>query len=137
MILVLDASMTIAAIFEDEANRAAQGVIRMVGREGATVPSLWRLEIANVLRNSIRRGRCDVAFADRALRLLSDLPIAIDLHTDIHAWGATVEISRQEDLTLYDAAYLEPTVRLGATLASCDRDLVAAARRRGLDVLTA
>jgi predicted nucleic acid-binding protein len=85
MILVLDASITMAAIFEDEANRAAQDVIRMVGREGGTVPSLWRLETANVLRNSVRRGRCDVAFADRVLRLLSDLPIAIDPHTDLHA----------------------------------------------------
>ena len=137
MILVLDASMTMAAIFEDEANRAAQGVIRMVGTEGATVPSLWRLETANVLRNAVRRGRCDVAFADRALRLLSDLPIAIDTHTDLHAWGATAKISRQEDLSLYDAAYLELAVRLSATLASCDKDLVATARRRGLDVFTA
>jgi len=137
VILVLDASMTMAAIFEDEANRAAQDVIRMVGTEGATVPSLWRLETANVLRNSIRRGRCDAAFADRALRLLSDLPIVIDPHTDLHAWGATAKISRQEDLTLYDAAYLELAVRLSATLASCDKDLVAAARRRGLDVFTA
>jgi predicted nucleic acid-binding protein len=48
-----------------------------------------------------------------------------------------VELSRAEDLTLYDAAYLELAIRLNATLASCDAALIAAARRRGLDVITA
>jgi predicted nucleic acid-binding protein len=136
VILVLDASMTMAAIFDDENNSAAQDVMRAVGREGAIVPSLWRLETANVLRNSVRRGRCDAAFADRALQILSDLPIAIDAETDTHAWGATVEVSRAENLTLYDAAYLELAIRLKATLATCDAELIAAAGRRGLDVLT-
>jgi predicted nucleic acid-binding protein len=135
--LVLDASMTIAAIFEDEGNSRAQEVMRQVGREGAFAPSLWRLETANVLRNSVRRGRCDVAFVDRALQILAELPVMIDLETDAHAWSATIEISRAEDLTVYDAAYLELAIRLNATLASCDADLIAAARRRGLDVLTA
>lgn len=137
MTLVLDASMTMAAIFEDEGNQVAREVILSVAREGAFVPSLWRLETANALRNSIRRGRCDIAFVDLALQALSELPIMIDLETDTHAWTDTVEISRSENLTLYDAAYLELAIRLGATLASCDKDLVAAARRRGVDVLTA
>ena len=136
MTLVLDASLTLASILRDESTEAAQAIMRRVVREGAHVPSLWRLEVANVLRNTVRRGRCDALFVDSALRDLEAMSITIDTETDVQAWSATLALSRAEDLTLYDAAYLELAVRLGATLASCDRQLVAAARRRGLDVLT-
>jgi hypothetical protein len=61
MSLVLDASMTIAWLFDDERTPAAHAVMRRVVAEGAIVPSLWRLEVANVLRNAVRRGRCDPA----------------------------------------------------------------------------
>ncbi len=137
MSLVLDASMTVAWLFEDERTPAAHAVMRRVVREGALVPSLWRLEVANVLRNAVRRGRCDEAYADRSLSRLARLAIRSDEETDNHAWGATRTLSREENLTLYDAAYLELAVRKGAALASCDAALLAAAARRKVDVLTA
>ncbi len=64
MTLVLDASMTIAWLFEDEHTEAAHAVMQRVAAEGALVPTLWRLEVANVLRNAVRRKRCDEAYAD-------------------------------------------------------------------------
>ena len=134
--LVLDASLTLASIMRDEATEAAQAAMLRVVRGGAHVPSLWRLEVANVLRNAIRRGRCDAAFADKALEDLDALSITVDAQTDIRAWSATLALSREEDLTLYDAAYLELALRLDATLLSSDKALVAAARRRGLEVVT-
>jgi len=135
--LVLDASMTIAWLFEDERTPAAHAVMRQVVREGAIVPSLWRLEVANVLRNAVRRGRCDEAYADRSLERLGRLAIRSDEETYDRAWGATRTLSREENLTLYDAAYLELAVRKGALLASCDAALLAAAARRKVGVLTA
>jgi predicted nucleic acid-binding protein len=111
--------------------------MRQVVREGAIVPSLWRLEVANVLRNAVRRGRCDEAYADRSLGRLGRLAIRSDEETDDRAWGATRTLSREENLTLYDAAYLELAVRKGASLASCDAALLAAAARRKVGVLTA
>lgn len=137
MTLVLDASLTIAALLKDERTEAAQAILHRVSDEGGWVPSLWRLEVANVLRNAVRRGRCDQAFTDATLKDLAGFPITVDAETDGQAWGDTLALSRAEDLTLYDAAYLELAIRLGATLASCDNALVAAARRNGLDVLTA
>ncbi len=59
MSVVLDASMAIAWLFDDERTAAAYAVMRRVVAEGAVVPTLWRLEVANVLRNAVRRGRCD------------------------------------------------------------------------------
>jgi predicted nucleic acid-binding protein len=135
--VVLDASMTIAWLFEDERTEAAHGIMLRVVAGGAIVPSLWRLEVANVLRNAVRRGRCDEAFVDRSLARLHRFRIGIDDETDLHAWEATHKLSREEGLTPYDAAYLELAIRKQQPLASCDADLVAAGRRRSVEVLTA
>jgi predicted nucleic acid-binding protein len=135
--LVLDASMTIAWLFEDERTPAVHEIMRRVVREGALVPSLWRLEVANVLRNAVRRGRCDESYADRSLARLGRLAIKRDEETEDHAWGETRALSQEENLTLYDAAYLELAIRKSACLASCDAALLAAAARRKIVVLTA
>ena len=136
MTLVLDASMTMTWLFEDEHTAAAHAVKRRVAEEGALVPTLWRLEIANVLRNAVRRKRCDEDYANRSIARLARLAIKSDDETDDHAWGATRTLAREEDLTLYDAAYLELAIRKRAILASCDNDLLAAATRRGIETIT-
>lgn len=137
MSIVLDASMTIAWLFEDERTEAAHGVMRRVVAEGAVVPSLWRLEVANVLRNAVRRGRCDEDYVDRSLERLGRLAITVDDETDSHAWGLTRTLAGEQGLTLYDAAYLELAIRRGRPLASCDTDLLAAAERRDVEILAA
>jgi predicted nucleic acid-binding protein len=137
MSVVLDASQTIAWLFEDEADDAAMMLLRKVGAEGAMVPGLWRLEIANVLRNAAIRGRCDDDYVDESLSRLARLPIECDDETDSHAWTGTLALAREEHLTLYDAAYLELALRKGLPLASRDKELVSAAKRRGLEVVGA
>jgi len=133
--LVLDASMTIAWLFRDERSDLLQTVLRRVAAEGAAAPSIWRLEVANVLRNSVRRGRCTDEYAARCLQRLERLRITVDSETDRHAWGATRALSREHNLTLYDAAYLELAVRLHRPLASRDVALLGAARAAGLDAI--
>ncbi len=137
MSIVIDASITIAWLFEDERTAAAHAILGRVIAEGAFVPGLWRLEVANVLRNAVRRQRCDEAYADRSLARLSRLPIECDEETERNAWGATLALSRREHLTVYDAAYLELALRRCAPLATCDAALLAAAARRQVETLTA
>ena len=137
MSLVLDASMTIAWLFADERRAAAHGIMLRVVSGGALVPSLWRLEVVNVLRNAVRRERCDEAYVDRSLERLLRFPIEIDDETSLHAWTATRDLSRRHNLSAYDAAYLELAVRSSLPLATCDRELAAAASRSGVEVLTA
>ena len=135
MSVILDASMTIAWLFEDEQTEGAHVALQRVVAEGAIVPSLWRLEVANVLRNAVRKRRCDEAYVDSSLARLDRLPITIDDQTDEHAWGATRALSREEGLTPYDAAYLELALRTEGTLASGDEELLSAALRRGVEVM--
>lgn len=135
MSIVIDASVTIAWIFAAERAEGPRLALRRVVAEGAVVPSLWRLEVANVLQVAVRRGRCDQSYADRSLDRLKRLAIAIDQETDTHAWAETRRLALMKGLTLYDAAYLELALRLDRPLASRDVALAAAASRSGLDVI--
>ena len=135
MTIALDASMAIAWLFDDERTENAERVLRRVGDAGAWIPSIWRLEVANTLRNCIRRKRCDEQFAEASLAKLGDLPIQSDDLTDQRAWTSTLALSRQHDLTPYDAAYLELAIRRQIPLATCDKALRRAAEQSGLAVL--
>jgi predicted nucleic acid-binding protein len=136
MTLVVDTSMTIAWLFRDERTEQSQDVLRSVAVEGALVPSIWHLEVANALRTSVRRGRCGDNYATGCLRRLRRLQITVDPDTERHAWSATRELSRTHDLTLYDAAYLEVALRARLTLASRDAALVRAGTAAGIEILS-
>ncbi len=136
MSMVLDASMTISWLFEDEQTAASRAVLAAVVKDKATVPALWRLEVANVLRNAARRQRCSQDYVDTALGRLARLPILIDPETEQHAWHSTLTLARRHDLTLYDAAYLELAVRLSLPLATGDAALARAAKTEGVGVLS-
>ncbi|MBV8848331.1 MAG: type II toxin-antitoxin system VapC family toxin [Methylobacteriaceae bacterium] len=137
MNIVLDASMALAWLFEAERTAATDDVLRRVAGEGGIAPSLWRLEVASAFQIAVRRGRCDETYVDRSLQNLTELPIVIDDETDDHAWGATKTLAREHGLTLYDAAYLELALRLQRPLASCDATLIRAARKCGVEILSA
>ena len=128
--------MTVAWLFTTERTAVPRSTLRRVAADGAVVPSLWRLEVANVLRNAVRHGRCDQSYADRCLQRLARLRIAVDAETDLHAWGETRRLAGEHNLTIYDAAYLELALRRRWPLASCDSALVNAAQIAGVDVLT-
>jgi predicted nucleic acid-binding protein len=107
----------------------------MLVENGAWVPSLWSLEVANILETGIRRGRHDVAFRDSTLADLSLLPISTDPETSNQAWNNTLQLAHRHRLTLYDAAYLELAQRRGLPLATLDSDLRSAATAEGVPLL--
>ena len=132
MSLVLDSSATLAWIYPDESSAAVARVFALVAAEGAWVPSLWRLEVANALQAGVRRGRIDITFRDATLQDLGRLDIRVDSETGRQAWGATRYLSDRFGLTLYDAAYLELANRRQLRLATLDAKLRAASSALGL-----
>ncbi len=134
--IVIDASMALAWQFEDEATPAADAALARVVTDGAVVPAIWRLEVANVLLMAVRRRRCAESFVAEAIARLDGLSVEDDPETSLHSWGATLVLARQESLTLYDAAYLELALRRQAPLATGDKALIAAGMRLGLEILT-
>jgi predicted nucleic acid-binding protein len=112
-------------------------VFEIVAEDGAVVPALWRLEVADSLTVAVRRGRINVAFRNAALADLALLDITTDPHTDAHGWMTTVHFADRFQLTLYDAAYLELAHRRSLPLASLDEELRAAGRALGVPLLGA
>jgi predicted nucleic acid-binding protein len=134
--LVVDASMAVAWILEDEQSSGTDDVMRRVSVNGGCVPSLWKLEVANVVRAAVRAKRCSEEYAVSALKRLGKLQIVVDAETDLHAWGPTRELANVHTLSVYDAAYLELAMRRRLSLATCDGALAKAARRAGVEVVS-
>lgn len=137
MTIVLDASLTLSWVFEDERTPAADALLDRVTEAGAVVPALWRLEVANGLQVAIRRKRCDAAFRDRALAELSCLPISVDAETDGFAWTTTLQLADRFGLSVYDACYLELAQRQNVPLGTLDALLRTAAVALGIEAVGA
>lgn len=135
MSMVLDCSTTMAWVYSDETTEPVRHVFDLLSQGGAWVPALWRLEVANVLEISARRGRHNTAFRDATLADLSQLPIQVDGETDRQAWGETLRLAERHRLTLYDAAYLEVALRRSLPLATLDADLRKAAQLEKMQLL--
>lgn len=129
---VLDCSVAVAWCIDDEAAPATDALLAQARDQGVWVPGLWPLELANVLLQAVRRGRLGVAEVTARLELLRTLPLQVDDQTASRAWREILALARTEDLTTYDAAYLELALRRGLPLATQDKALRQAAARNGI-----
>jgi predicted nucleic acid-binding protein len=125
--LVLDLSATLSWVLEDERDDAV-AVLDLLAVERAAVPQHWILEVTNALRLAVRRKRLKPGEPATIIERLRILPLHVDAETADRGWSDTLALAERFDLTLYDAAYLELALRLGAPLATLDQDLARAAR---------
>src|SRR5260370_10188447 len=107
----------------------------MPGPEFVSVPADWMLEVTNALLVAERRKRIAAASVNHAVGILRQLPIRADAETDDQAGRQTLELARRHLLSIYDAAYLELALRLGAGLAALDEPLKVAAQKRGVTIV--
>lgn len=128
--LVVDASVTMGWCFEDEATPALDAQLDQVVAQSATVPALWRLEVANVLLAAERRGRLVQAQSSRFVALLEQLPITVESETT--SVSELISLGRTYELTAYDAEYLALAMRHALPLATTDAHLAAACRSAGV-----
>jgi predicted nucleic acid-binding protein len=132
MPFVLDASVALAWAFAEDESNTAPAALERLRTDEAVAPALWWFEVRNTLVVGERRARLTEADTAAFLGELARLGIAIDRaphELDVLA------LARRYRLTVYDAAYLELAQRLGAPLATLDRELQAAARQSGIALL--
>lgn len=135
MTFVIDASITLAWCFDDEASPAADAVLERLERETALAPAHWPLEVANALRTAERRGRLGEADLSRLRVLLGALPVEIaPLELPTALWGV-LDAARAHNLTAYDAAYLDLARTRGLSLATADSRLRGACTDAGVEVV--
>ena len=82
-----------------------------------------------------RRGRLSVVGLTRSVSLLQRLAVSIDSEGAERAFRELLDLARAERLTVYDAAYLELSLRLGLPLASKDAKLRKVGAGLGLALL--
>jgi predicted nucleic acid-binding protein len=132
---VLDCSVALTWCFVDEATPATEKLLERLRRESAIVPSLWQLEVANILGISICKGRISQENAAKFMATLGRLPIATDGETAARALTDTFALAVAHKLTAYDAAYLELAQRLDIPLASNDAELCKAAKKIKVELI--
>lgn len=133
--IVLDCSVTISWFMSDEQSLASLDILNRIGETGAIVPTIWQLEVGNALLISERRKRITKEQRHSALYTLNELPINIDQFTCKHAWEETTELAERYNLTIYDACYLELSLRQSLPLATFDNNLKSAANLAGVALL--
>jgi predicted nucleic acid-binding protein len=135
---VLDASLAVAWCFEDESTKFTEAILDLLsdGTE-AVVPSIWPLEIANALLASERRKRIAQAQVAPILRSIASLPISVIPVDAKQAFEHILPIARQQNLSEYDATYLELALRQELPLATLDSALQRSAHATGVVLLSA
>jgi predicted nucleic acid-binding protein len=123
---ILDCSISASWCLKDESNDQANKILDRLGEDEALVPSIWPVEMANVLVVAERKGRISAADAGRAVEILLSLPIQAE-KGDLENLSAIRLLAREHKLSAYDACYLELAQRTGLPIATLDHALQAAA----------
>ena len=133
---VLDCSIVMAWAFEDEADAYAESVGDAMSDARAFVPSLWPVEVANCLLVGERRKRITEVKVLQFLAEVRTMPIVVDEQTAPRAWRETLALARTNQISVYDATYLELASRRGLPLATLDAKLKTAAAAVGVPYFT-
>jgi predicted nucleic acid-binding protein len=132
--VVVDASVALAWCFPDEASEYADAVLVALKGQAVVVPAVWGFEIANAMLAGERRKRLKQPEILRFLALLEGLPILQDGQAVSKNVSKVLPLARDYDISTYDAAYLELSIRHGVPLATLDAKLRKAAQRAGVRV---
>lgn len=132
--VVLDCSMTMAWLFEDEATEFSDQVLREITRQKlkAVAPALWELEVTNVLLCKIRRSHLSLAQAADFLSKLGKIGVEIIAPHPTETFEIIFPLAHEEKLTSYDASYLHLALTGRFPLASLDAQLCSAAKKVGV-----
>jgi predicted nucleic acid-binding protein len=137
MPFVIDPSFAAAWFLPDERNPAADALLKRLESdlsEHAVVPTLFRHELLNLLWTAHRRGRIDEDAAFDLARRAERYPFRESAPSPAQT---VLRLARDHRLTTSDAAYLALARDNRFALASNDKDLVAAARKEGVNTITA
>jgi len=133
---VVDNSIVMSWCFKDEANPYADSVLNRLKKASAYVPSVWPLEVVNVLLAAERTKLLSQADSVRFVGLLSQLPIFVEHGSLERAMKDLLGLARAHDLSSYDASYLDLAMKKGLPLATLDQRLRAAAQSVKVPILS-
>jgi predicted nucleic acid-binding protein len=125
---VVDNSVVMSWCFQDQANDYADRVLGQLMDATAYVPSVWPLEVVDVLLAAERRSYISEADSVRFINLLSQLPILVQQEGPEKGMKDQLALARTQELSSYDASYLDLAMKKGLPLATLDKKLRRAAK---------
>jgi len=135
--IVVDISVVLAWLFEEDHTPKALEILRRVEGEGMLVPPLWWYELENGILLGERRARRSSEESDTFLKLIYALPIQTDDAPQQQTCDWIITLGRRYRLTAYDAAYLELAVRSSSPLATFDTAIRQSADKLGAKLMPA
>jgi len=133
---VIDNSVVMSWCFKDQANSYADSILKKLTDAVAYVPSVWSLEVVNVLLAAERKKCISEADSVHFISLLSQLPIVVEYESPEKAMKDLLGLARAHSLSSYDASYLDLAMRKGLPLATLDDKLRKAAEATKAALLT-
>ena len=100
---VVDNSVVMSWCFKDEEDQYADAVLDRLSEATAFVPSIWPLEVVNVLLAAERTKRLNEADSVRFITLLSQLPIMVEHERTERIMKDLLALARANNLSSYDA----------------------------------
>ena len=132
---VADASVAIGWVHPGQATTYTAALLDAIADGAAIeVPALWPLEVANALTVLVRRRKLTEAERQVGLGWLRGLPLRIDHEMASLAFSRLSDLASAQQLSIYDAAYLELAQRRKLALACADGPLRKAARQSGVSL---
>ena len=127
-LVVVDASLAVKWLVEEEGSDAAAGLARFWDRRGTRLvgPYLMGIEVANVLHGRVVRGEMSLAEAAHSLENL--LTSVVELRETSSLYRRTLELALQfRQGAVYDSYYLALAESLGCELWTADEKFFRAA----------
>ncbi len=131
---VLDCSATMPWILANDSSGYAERVLNALAESTAYVPTIWPLEVVNVLLVFERKKRLKPNHTLLFMRSLRELPITLITTSSAQVFNRVHELGTEYALSAYDASYLEVSLRNGIPLATLDKNLRDAAVASGVGV---
>lgn len=132
---VMDCSIALAWVFQDEATAETEALRDSLLDDLAIVPAIWPLEIGNAVLNATRSKRLQASDWPQIRAALTALPIEVESVDAGLALEIVLPLADRLGLSVYDAAYLELAKRLDLPLATLDKKLAVAARRSKVETI--
>ena len=132
---VIDNSVVMLWCFKDETNKYADAILHRLSEATAFVPSIWPLEVVNVLLVAERKRRLSEADSTRFITLLTQLPIVVEVGHSERSMKELLIFARANKLSSYDASYLDLAMKSGYPIATLDIKLIQAARKIDVQIV--
>ena len=132
---VVDNSVVMTWCFKDETSQYTDAILDRLEMSTAVVPSIWPLEVGNVLLVAERKKRLSEADSTRFIALLTELPIMIEQESPDRMMKEILALAREHQLSTYDASYLDLAMRKGLPIATLDNGLIEAAKRSQVTII--